>query len=198
LDDKIEFIYRDTNYKYCEEPGERTIEVPIAWNLLARCNYNFVLEVGNVMWHRAGRQYMKWHDVVDKYEVCPGIAENVDIMNYNTTRRYRLILCISTIEHIGHDRTPYNPTKCLNAYDKMKSLLMPKGLLFITWPFGYNRNIDDHFFNDMFDFDEVYFMKRISEDNKWEECSIEDAKVAKYNDPYPAGNVTIFGYHHKK
>jgi len=191
------FIYDSREYKYLQDPGERTIEVPVAWHLLAGYDYKKVLEVGNVMWSRACRHWMDWHYVVDKYEKLDGIIDNTDIIDFNPDKLYNLILCISTIEHVGYDETPRDVSKCLEAYDKMKSLLSPGGMLFITWPFGYNKYIDQYLFNGSFDFTDTLFMKRISEDNKWIECGLEEAKTAKYAYPYEAGNALVFGYYIK-
>lgn len=69
-----------------------------------------MLEVGNVLSH----YFPIHHDIVDKYEVCPGVI-NQDIADFLPQEKYDLILSISTVEHVGWDEQPQEPTKLLQV-----------------------------------------------------------------------------------
>ena len=67
-----------------------------------------VLEVGNVLsWYGPVH-----HDVLDKYEVTSGVI-NQDVVDFVPRHQYNVIVAISTIEHVGWDETPRDPTKVL-------------------------------------------------------------------------------------
>jgi len=46
-------------------------------------------------------------------------------------------------------------------------------------------------------FDNVYYMKKISKDNIWEQCSKKEALAAKYGIPYVAANAIMIGVYKK-
>jgi SAM-dependent methyltransferase len=116
---------------------ERAVEVPVAQRLLERHRGERVLEVGNVLAH-----YMPVaHDVVDKYEAAPGVR-NVDVLDLAPEPSYDLILSISTLEHVGRDETPREPGRAIRAFEHLRDLLRPDGVLFATVPAGYNADLD--------------------------------------------------------
>ena len=100
------FQFRGKNYSYFYDLYEQTwrterlVEIPIVWEVVkaSQINNNRILEVGNVLSHR----YPIGHDVVDKYEVI-GSVINQDIVEFNPSKRYDLIVSISTMEHVGWD-----------------------------------------------------------------------------------------------
>lgn len=89
-----------------------------------------VLEVGNVLSNYSSIT----HDVLDKYESSDGVI-NEDIICFNHGKQYDLIICISTLEHIGWDEIPREPKKIHTAIKQMKKLLSPMGTIMITTPF---------------------------------------------------------------
>lgn len=187
------FSFQGETYSYFNHPyntaGERTVEVPIAKKLLDEYIDRQILEVGNVLSH----YYPVHHNIVDKYEVVNGVI-NEDIIDFDPPRKYDLILCISTLEHIGHDEGyPRDDRKAVYAYDHIKKLLAHNGKLFITWPLGWNQYLDNSLRNQRLNFDSVAFLKRVSDDNKWTEVSWSEAQKAKYGTPFYAGNVVIVG-----
>ena len=186
------FHFRGKVYKYLfhryQVAGltERTVEVPIAAEIMRAFQSNSVLEVGNVLSHYR----MVKHDVVDKYEIARGV-ENVDVLEYRPNKTYELILSISTLEHVGWDEFPREKTKWLQAIRHLRTLLTPGGLLFITIPVGLNADLDAALRNGVAELDEIYGMRRLSKENEWTEAPVEEALNAEYNHPFPFANALI-------
>ena len=66
---------------------------------------------------------------------------NEDIVDFRTDKRYDLVISISTVEHVGWDEDPNDPSKvlgkgskALDAIAHMAALLAPKGLMVVTFP----------------------------------------------------------------
>ncbi|MBH0190215.1 MAG: hypothetical protein HP492_00290, partial [Nitrospira sp.] len=108
------FRFGGREYDYLYHPynrtwkNERGVEIPIFRELLLQHEGKRVLEVGNVLSHYFPIQ----HDVVDKYEVSPGVI-NKDIVGFLPQQTYHLIVSISTLEHVGWDEQPQEPAKLL-------------------------------------------------------------------------------------
>jgi len=180
------FTFRGKDYKYrYPNPGERTIEVPICWRAVQRFDSSDVLEVGNVLRHYcyAGGD---WHTVVDKYEQAEYV-HNVDIVDYCPSERYKFIICISTLEHIGLEMPETrDPQKPLRALQRMREMLGSGGQLWVTIPLGYY--LDSMIASGEIKFKETYFMKRLqsveppyrAEENIWREASWDEVKDSKY------------------
>jgi hypothetical protein len=121
--------------------NERTIEIPLALEMVNQNNPHETLEIGNVLSH-----YMKTeHTIVDKYEKRKGVL-NRDVTTLDTHLKYSLIVSISTLEHVGWDEIPREPGKHRVALGKMIALLKPGGRLFVTIPLGYNPGVDQDLF----------------------------------------------------
>ena len=192
------FVFRGKEYTYLISTsypntlfellrGERCVEVPIIYEIIKEYKPEEILEVGNVMSH----WYPVSHDIVDKYEVAPGVM-NIDIVDYNPEKRYKLIICISTLEHIGKDDEPMKPKKSKEALEKMKSLLALGGKLVVTWPIGENKVLDEMVIIREIEFNELYGLKRI-EFFEWVEADFEEIKNCSYGSPYPYGNAVGIG-----
>jgi len=116
---------------------ERAVEVPVAQRLLERHRAERILEVGNVLSH-----YMPVeHEVVDKYEHAAGVR-NLDVLDLEPEPDYGLILSVSTLEHVGRDEKPRDPERAVAAFEHLRRLLRPGGMLFATVPAGYNPALD--------------------------------------------------------
>jgi len=151
----------------------RAIEIPIILDLLENCDGE-VLEVGNVLLHYSNIP----HDVVDKYEIGENII-NEDICDFNNGDKYDLIVSISTLEHIGWDEEPKNPSKVITAFENLYTMLKPHGKIIFTIPLGYNSYIDDLIINNLSSTStEEYFMKIV--DGKWVQLDKKDLGVIKY------------------
>lgn len=148
-----------------------------------------ILEVGNVLQNYGNYK----HDIVDKYEQDLNVR-NADIIDYNPSKKYDLIITISTLEHVGWDETPREPGKLLRAIDHLKTLLNKDGLLVATMPMGHNDELDRLVEKKQLGFDEVCFLKRISANNIWKEASYDEVKGTKYGTPYICANALIVGY----
>lgn len=159
--------------------NERTIEIPIAQHFI-RPGVR-TLEVGNVLNH-----YMPFeHDVVDRYEDYPGVLKQ-DILNFSAPR-YDLILCISTLEHLGSDEQVKEPDKPLRAIHHLRAdLLAPSGTMVVTIPQGENPSLDSRI-------DEVpctqhFRFKRYARFADWREVERIGSET-RYGSPYPGANA---------
>lgn len=132
--DLTEYCYDQYNYA---RTNERAIEVPIFLDWISQRAGDFGLEVGNVLKHYAEGGW----SVVDRYEVADGVL-NADIMDIEPRGGYDWIVSISTVEHIGWDDTPRDPTKALDAIVHMRRLLTPDGRLLLSFPTGHNQSLD--------------------------------------------------------
>lgn len=176
---------------------ERIIEIPIVRFFMKDYIGKEILEVGNVLNH-----YTKFkHDVVDKYEVYPEVI-NEDILTYKPNKLYDLIISISTLEHIGWDeKSNYCRNKDKNILIKvianLSNLLKNGGKLICTLPVGYNLYLDKLLRNKKLPFTKIYYMKRISKDNRWKQVNYAEVKDIKYGFPYQNANGVIIGIIHK-
>ena len=144
---KQEFYYNRIRFN---NPTERAVEIPIAFNFLAALNKPAsVLEVGNVLSHYENhlseRLGITSRRIVDKFEVEVGV-DNEDLMNLPSDKKYDAIVSLSTVEHIGQKGDPsggYGEQEenrdlegPLKAIAKIYDLLAPDGKALITVPFG--------------------------------------------------------------
>jgi SAM-dependent methyltransferase len=170
---------------------ERTVEIPIAADLVRGYPPDSVLEVGNVLSHYVDVT----HDVVDKYEFGRGV-ENTDVLDYRPERYYDLIVSVSTLEHVGWDESPRDELKWLRAVRHLRTLLTPKGVLFASIPVGWNPHVDAALRAGVPEFDELYGMRRITRENDWLEARFEEVLDAQYGNPFPFANALIFALAH--
>ena len=168
--------------------NERCVEIPIAYHFLKTHSNGNVLEFGNVLSH----YYPVQHDIVDKYERAPGVM-NVDVVEFHPDKKYRLIISISTLEHVGWDERPRDPMKILQAIDNLRSLLAPEGIMLITVPMGYNTELDEMLRERKIPSAETYGLKRISRSNNWKEVEWNAIANAKYGAPFPFANGVVIG-----
>lgn len=188
------FEFQGNKYRYfckCYNKtwtNERTIEVPIIWKIVKENSGKRILEIGNVLSH----YYPIKHDILDKYEQAKEVI-NEDIVDFETDKKYDLIVSISTLEHIGWDEKIRTPKKTLRAVEKMKHLLAEGGKLVVTSPLGYNHDLDYLLKTRELKFDKVSCMKRISKNNTWTETTWAEIKNMKYAEPYPYANGLFIG-----
>lgn len=194
------FVFQKREYRYFYHKynvtwrNERTVEVPIVWHIAESFNGS-ILEVGNVLSH-----YFKFdHDIVDKYEKAVGVI-NEDVTEISTSKKYDLIISISTLEHVGWDENPNekkivdDSEKILQAINKLKSLLNPGGKIVATLPLGYNPYLDELLRSGKLKFDEQFCLKRVSKENKWIETDCKGALAnAKFNHNIPSAYELTIG-----
>lgn len=192
------FAFRGNRYRYFSHKynttwrNERCVEIPVVWRILGEHAGKEVLEVGNVLSH----YYPVKHDIVDKYEVSSGVV-NQDIVDFRPSKRYDLIVSISTMEHVGWDEDPRDeskilgePVKIMHSLDNLQECLAPGGMMVITLPVGYNPQLDKSLADGRIVFSERLCLKRVAK-NKWVEADWAGCRAAKYGAPYTAANALV-------
>jgi hypothetical protein len=189
------FAFNSKQYRYFLHPyntawrTERTVEIPIVRELLENSAGKEVLEVGNVFSH----YYRCAHDVVDKYEKAPGVI-NQDIVNFRPSKKYDLIVSVSTLEHVGWDEEPKEPDKVLRAIDILMSCLSAGGTGVVTLPVGYNPRLDALIDGNEIPFTQRFCLKRVSADNRWLQAEWPEIRGSRMYSPFRAANGLVIGY----
>lgn len=178
------YLYRRYNLTV---RNERAVEVPIFAHLVNQYPADRVLEVGNVLAH----YFPVSHDRLDKYEQAPGVI-NADVVDFQPGKNYDLIVSISTLEHVGWDEQPRDPTKLLRAIANLQSLLVPGGTLAISLPLGYNAEVDRLVRSRALPFTSEGYLKR-GADNVWREVGWHEVQGADYNYHIPTANGLVVG-----
>ncbi len=179
-----EFTLGGRRYPYCYADfnhawgTERTVEVPIALELLRHSPPHQTLEVGNVLSHYAPTE----HPVVDRFELGPHVV-NQDVADYDPPGPLDLIVSVSTLEHVGWDEVPREQAKLPRVVRRLRSWLSPSGEAWVTVPLGYNRWLDRLLASGELGADRAFFLRRLSFDNRWAECSYDAAATARYGGP---------------
>jgi hypothetical protein len=167
--------------------NERSLEIPVAMDFVLAHRGHAVLEVGNVLSHYTQID----HDVLDKYEVAEGVI-NEDAADFAPGKKYDLIMCISTLEHIGMYESRPDPGQVQDAVSNLAGLLAPGGMLVATVPLGLNTAFDSLLERGAINFDEVYALKRRGMNN-WSEVDFRDVKGAKYSRYRFRANALVVG-----
>jgi hypothetical protein len=138
------FIVRGNCYHYFDSFGnntwhnERSVEVPIVMEMVRKYRGRNFLEVGNVL----SNFFRFEHDIVDKYETARGVI-NEDVVDFESDKKYDLIVSISTLEHVGWDENPRDDMKIPRAIENLKTLIKSRGgTILITLPLAHNRDLD--------------------------------------------------------
>ena len=189
------FVFNDTNLPYFFHAynktwnNERTVEIPIILELIKN-NYNevrpYMLEVGNVLSHYGYRG----HTVLDKYEEGGGVL-NIDIVDYEPKNRYKYVVSISTLEHVGWDESPRDDHKIESALSKIKDLLLDEGVFIGTVPLGYNPILDSLLVSSKIKGFDKYFMVRNVISGGWEQTPHKsiNSEMLSYNASVPTANT---------
>ncbi|HEC92755.1 MAG TPA: hypothetical protein ENI51_07170 [Candidatus Atribacteria bacterium] len=173
--------------------NERCVEIPIIMKIINSCKGKRVLEVGNVLSH----YFSSKHDIVDKYEKAPGVI-NRDVVDFKPSKKYDLIVSISTLEHVGWDEKPKEEQKTLYALKNLKKCLVAKGQMIITFPLGENPFLDKLFKEDKLCFTELYCLKHTG--SKWIEISLSQIDWNEIHNNFHQKRYTkylIIGYYKK-
>jgi len=165
------------------------LEIPIFHKLLSeRIHLNeTILEVGNVL----SNYFTVNHEIIDKYDKHDFVNKS-DIIEFSPNKKYDIIFCISTLEHIGWDEEPKQPEKILIALSKLKALLKDNGSVFISIPMGENPVLDEYLKTGKILFDQQYNFLRIGK-RKWMEVTWDKIKNAKSNTPFRFANAMVLG-----
>lgn len=182
---RYRYFYHRYNKTYM---NERCVEVPIVWRIVTEYRGKQILEVGNVLNHYFDSE----HDVLDKYEKGDGII-NQDVASFRPSKKYDLIVSISTLEHVGWDEDERDSSKIVLALENLKSALVRGGKMVITVPLGYNCEMDKLLGTGSVRFTNQFYMKRVSKSNTWREVDWETVKDARFNSPFPCANGIVIG-----
>ena len=102
-------------------------------------------------------------------------------MGFTPPERYDLILSISTLEHIGWDETPREPSKLLRAIEHLRNeCLGPGGRIVVSLPIGHNEFFDGLLRDGKSPFTTQHFLRRVSMKNYWVESDWNDCKDVSY------------------
>jgi SAM-dependent methyltransferase len=168
-------------HHYCTTwKNERTVIIPIIWDIVKKSQEENkrILEVGNVLSYI----YKVYYDVVDKYEIAEGVI-NEDIVEFNPSKQYDLIVSLVTLQSVGWNETPSDNVKFLRAIENLKRLLAQNGQLIIVHGIGYNIQMDRYIEKNT-EFHKKYYLKHIS-GYRWKEANWEDIKDLKYDYSVP-------------
>lgn len=189
------FLFEDKSHNYFYHKyrstwaNERIVEIPIFKNLADKAKSEEVLEIGNVLSH----YFDVKHDILDKYENLPHIIKE-DILSYKPEKKYKLIISISTFEHIGWDENPRNPEKIMPVLEHIKSLLCDDGVLVFSVPTNYNPELDGMIFNNVIQLSKKIYLKRVDRKNRWVQAQENEIKNFKYGSPFFCANALLIGY----
>jgi len=180
---RLTFTYQGKAYSYFYHSysttwkNERAVEIPIIWRMVEEYQGKRILEVGNVLHH----YFPCRHDVVDLYEKYPGVI-NQDIVDFRPSRKYDLVVSISTLEHVGWDHRPREPGKILAALKNIKEhALAPGGRIIVTVPLGYNTYLDRFLAEGKIRFTSVGCLRRVSQHSQeWEEVEWGEIRRAEF------------------
>jgi hypothetical protein len=181
---ELDCLYHPYNMTWATE---RCVEVPIARQHLASAPTSSVLEVGNVLSHYGPVQ----HEILDKFEKGAGII-NQDILSFAPSKRYRLILSISTFEHIGFDDEVGEGSreKILKAVASCRRLLSPEGRLVVTLPIGYNPELDEILATNQLPWEREEYYQRVGP-RDWKPSGKAEALRRQYGKPFPYANALL-------
>ena len=191
------FVFNGKKYKYFHHPlswnSERVIEIPLILEMMNKHKGLKILEVGNVL-----SNFTKLKkDTLDKYEKSESVI-NEDVVSFKPEKKYNLIVSISTLEHVGWDEKPKEPTKVIKALKNLKKCLSKDGQIMLTLPVGYNTTMDKLIKENKIIFKEKYYFIRISKNNRWKQVNFDDVKNIKYSQRFPHANAILFGIINKK
>lgn len=170
--------------------NERAIEISIIQYLLRNVKEKQILEIGNVL---SNYKIKIRRDVLDKYDGDPDLIK-ADIVDFLPVFKYDVVVCISTLEHVGWDEEQKDPNKIhLTLKNIKKNILKTDGVGIFTLPLGYNPYFDAYVKSGKTLFSNMYFYKRISENNEWTEYDYEKNKKYEFGTPYNNANTMVIG-----
>ena len=178
--------------------SERAVEIPIFLAQMAKIRSEGLaaLEIGNVLSHYEADLPAGW-TIVDKYERAPGVV-NEDISHFIPNKKYKYIVSVSTMEHVGFDEEEKDSEKIIRVVTQVQEKLLDTGGSFIfSVPIGFNAELDKKLFGHIIKYSQIKFLKRTGS-MIWEDCGQEDVLGAKYNSPYAGGNALAVVYMQKQ
>lgn len=180
--------YPDGRFHNLPLDTERTVLIPLIWNEVIKYNPIDVLEVGNVL-----RCYIDCsHDVIDQYENGVGVI-NKDIRTYKSDKKYKLIVSITTLEHVGDGNcSDLDELGIIHAINNMKELLVAGGKILFSVPIAQNEYMDTLFRKGRVGYTNLWAMKKVNIANQWRVCNLDDvisSTILYY--PFTGSNAEI-------
>ena len=174
--------------------NERSVSIPIIWDIVMEYQKEgkSVLELGNMLSY----VFPVYHDILDKYETAKNII-NEDITDYNSSKKYDLIVSVLCLPCVGWDETPRDPSKIIRALANMNNLLSRGGKIVVALGLGYNSDMDNYLKEGKIRFDKQHYLKKIS-GYKWREASWDEVKELKYDYSIPTATGLVIGTSVKK
>lgn len=167
--------------------NERAVELPVAREALAAADPTRTIEIGNVTSH----YFPARHRIVDKYESAPGI-ENIDLFEIAEREAFDLVLCVSTLEHVGWDEPVRDPVPAVEAVARLKELAAPGGRVLVTIPVGYHPTLADAAIDGSLSFDSVRALRCDYPSLDWHEVAPDTVATVPYDElVYRASAVLI-------
>lgn len=183
---EIEYFFHKHNHTWA---NERAIEIPLILSLIKGMPDGDVIEIGNVLSNYIPTEW----DVLDKYEKSSRVI-NEDVLSYIPSKKYKRVISISTLEHIGFDEKPKDNKKILRTISYLKkNYLCKNGEIIFTVPVGWNPDLDKILQMNEIYLDEVYYFKRIRWDNKWKISDRDETLDTKFAKPYIGANGLVLG-----
>jgi len=187
------FVLDGHHYDYVDDwhswtwLNERAVELPVAREALAVADPARTIEIGNVTSH----YFPARHRIVDKYEGAPGV-ENIDLFEIPEREAFDLVLCVSTLEHVGWDEPVRDPVPALDAVVRLKELAAPGGRVLVTIPVGYHPTLADAAIDGDLGFDSVRALRCDYPSLDWREAAPETVAAVPYDElVYRASAVLI-------
>jgi hypothetical protein len=177
-------------HTYCTTwKNERAAIIPIAWEIVKKYQEQNkkILEIGNVMSY----YYHVNHDILDKYEIVDRVI-NEDVVDFNPSKLYDLIISLFTLQGVGLDESPREPAKILRAIENLKKILASDGQIIVIHVLGAHKEVDELLKNGILKFSSQFYLKRIS-DYKWKEAKWNDVKDLGYVHSIPTANGVVMG-----
>lgn len=174
---KITLKYQDFGKYNNPSINERKAELPIAFWFLKNFDKKEIIEIGEItpMYEEVS------HLVFDLKPIKSSTIKN-DAININYKNKN--VLSISTVEHIGFG--DYGLPKDNNlSINVIKKIIKESKTHLITFPVGYNRNLENQIFNSKINY---YFIKR-DKLNNWFYIQEKDFCLFDYGKPFEFGNV---------
>ncbi|MGN6387669.1 MAG: hypothetical protein ACTHMT_15680, partial [Verrucomicrobiota bacterium] len=129
------------------------------------------------------------HDILAKFEKGPSVI-NADILTFQPSKKYDLVLSISTFEHFGFDDEADEPSslKISRAVSSCRNFLSASGTLAITVPIGYNPELDLLLSDGSLSPNREIYLKKYGRLD-WKECGKAEALRAIYKSRFPYANA---------
>lgn len=166
---------------------ERIVELPLIAYFLNLFKYSSeIIEIGCVSPYYFDTKHSSY-DITDNHKSCIKInAKNLNFKN-------KYVLSISTIEHFNVDNYNIPKSEFLDPYDFLLELVSVSKKYLITFPLGYNSELDKKIL--MNNIINTKFLSRVNKSSIWTEKTkselTESDKIYDFSYKYCANTITV-------